>query len=240
MAVVLIFLAFVPLSLGYFIATLFAPLLLMGALLGLLLWVACFLPLKLALRLLSRSRSGRDLRGYLERPADLLIDFGVYFPQFVKPTVRGSSEPRILGRRLIGEMLVLAQAGMVGPAHLRVTRCFDRADFHGSSEGCVTRQVFGHDTGGAIDVTLIGLDGQTMSMGNFGFASEEEPTSSDQIASLLLPDLIRSNRSVLASALSGAGFVNSPNEWWHWSYGDQPWVDSSKESTGVQFESIHG
>ena len=34
----------------------------------------------------------------------------------------------------------------------------------------------------------------------------------------------RRNRTVLADALSGAGLVNYPTEWWHWSYGDRYWA----------------
>jgi D-alanyl-D-alanine dipeptidase len=29
---------------------------------------------------------------------------------------------------------------------------------------------------------------------------------------------------VLATALGGAGLVNYPTEWWHWSYGDRYWA----------------
>jgi D-alanyl-D-alanine dipeptidase len=29
---------------------------------------------------------------------------------------------------------------------------------------------------------------------------------------------------VLGDALSGAGLVNYPTEWWHWSYGDRYWA----------------
>ena len=28
----------------------------------------------------------------------------------------------------------------------------------------------------------------------------------------------------LAAALEGAGLVNYPTEWWHWSYGDRYWA----------------
>ncbi|MEU3710149.1 M15 family metallopeptidase [Streptomyces catenulae] len=31
----------------------------------------------------------------------------------------------------------------------------------------------------------------------------------------------RAHRRLLACALRGAGFVNYPTEWWHWSYGDR-------------------
>jgi D-alanyl-D-alanine dipeptidase len=39
-----------------------------------------------------------------------------------------------------------------------------------------------------------------------------------------LPAEARHNREVMAAALSEAGFVNYPTEWWHWSYGDRYWA----------------
>jgi D-alanyl-D-alanine dipeptidase len=32
------------------------------------------------------------------------------------------------------------------------------------------------------------------------------------------------NRSLLATAMATAGFCQHPNEWWHFSYGDQLWA----------------
>jgi D-alanyl-D-alanine dipeptidase len=34
----------------------------------------------------------------------------------------------------------------------------------------------------------------------------------------------RANRAVLGSALTAAGLVNYPTEWWHWSFGDRYWA----------------
>ena len=34
----------------------------------------------------------------------------------------------------------------------------------------------------------------------------------------------RANRELLARVLRGAGLVNYPTEWWHWSYGDRYWA----------------
>ena len=31
-------------------------------------------------------------------------------------------------------------------------------------------------------------------------------------------------RRALVDALAGAGLVNYPTEWWHWSYGDRYWA----------------
>jgi len=32
------------------------------------------------------------------------------------------------------------------------------------------------------------------------------------------------NRRLLYDAMSGAGFSNCRDEWWHWSYGDSAWA----------------
>ena len=34
----------------------------------------------------------------------------------------------------------------------------------------------------------------------------------------------RAHRVLLASVLGGAGLVNYPTEWWHWSFGDRYWA----------------
>jgi D-alanyl-D-alanine dipeptidase len=32
------------------------------------------------------------------------------------------------------------------------------------------------------------------------------------------------NRRILINALTTAGLINYPTEWWHWSYGDRYWA----------------
>lgn len=34
----------------------------------------------------------------------------------------------------------------------------------------------------------------------------------------------RAHRHILGTALSGAGLINPPTAWWHWSYGDPYWA----------------
>ena len=34
----------------------------------------------------------------------------------------------------------------------------------------------------------------------------------------------RAARDLLARALTDAGLVNYPTEWWHWSFGDRYWA----------------
>jgi D-alanyl-D-alanine dipeptidase len=39
-----------------------------------------------------------------------------------------------------------------------------------------------------------------------------------------ISDKARSRRDSLGTALAGAGLVNDPTEWWHWSFGDRYWA----------------
>lgn len=79
-----------------------------------------------------------------------------------------------------------------------------------------------HSTGGAIDVILIDLDGKPVDMG----INPLEPYHEDLICtdSPFITKVARENRDAMAKALSAVGFVNYPDEFWHWSYGDRRWA----------------
>lgn len=76
----------------------------------------------------------------------------------------------------------------------------------------------GHTTGGAVDVGLLGPDFHNLDMVAPTKGWEAAYTWSDFIG----PDAKR-NRSLIIAALSGVGFSNCRDEWWHWSYGDSAW-----------------
>ena len=80
-----------------------------------------------------------------------------------------------------------------------------------------------HSTGGAIDVRLIGPDGNVARMGPRGLASAR--TDYDRIS-----PTEAWNRRIFATAMSAAGFSNYEEEWWHWSYGDTLWALESGET----------
>lgn len=75
-----------------------------------------------------------------------------------------------------------------------------------------------HTTGGAVDVVLIDRQGRPLDLGELRHNSRAW-TDSEAI-----PPEQRGNRRLLIEAMSGAGFVNYPREWWHWSYGDRYWA----------------
>ncbi|MFK0290821.1 nitrilase-related carbon-nitrogen hydrolase [Streptomyces sp. NPDC090442] len=81
-----------------------------------------------------------------------------------------------------------------------------------------------HSAGGAVDLTLVTADGTEVDMGTPIDASPEESGGACYTSAPGLTPAVRANRRLLATALRGAGLVNYPTEWWHWSYGDRYWA----------------
>lgn len=80
-----------------------------------------------------------------------------------------------------------------------------------------------HTTGGAVDLTLCDTDGNELDLGSALDATPEQSngacyTDAD------VGESAAANRAVLVTALSRAGLVNYPTEWWHWSYGERYWA----------------
>lgn len=81
-----------------------------------------------------------------------------------------------------------------------------------------------HVAGAAVDVTLVDARGRDLDLGTRIGATPENSGGRSWFAADGLDETARENRATLAAALSGAGFVNYPTEWWHWSYGDRYWA----------------
>ncbi|RII11864.1 D-alanyl-D-alanine dipeptidase [Streptomyces sp. YIM 130001] len=81
-----------------------------------------------------------------------------------------------------------------------------------------------HSAGAAVDVTLADADGRELDMGTRMNASPEESAGACYTAAGSISDEARSRRGILGTALTAAGLVNYPTEWWHWSYGDRYWA----------------
>ena len=90
-----------------------------------------------------------------------------------------------------------------------------------------------HSTGAAVDLTLASRDGEPWDLGSpidaLGPFSHPEhfaelardaidPTRRQQAA------LFHERRETLAAVMHQAGFAQHPNEWWHFSHGDQLWA----------------
>lgn len=81
------------------------------------------------------------------------------------------------------------------------------------------RQGSGHQSGGAIDVSLCDKNGIDYDMGGEVRGFHEESDFDYPVS-----DEARKNRNILKSALEESGFINYPAEWWHYSFGDRLWA----------------
>jgi zinc D-Ala-D-Ala dipeptidase len=86
-----------------------------------------------------------------------------------------------------------------------------------------------HSTGSAIDLTLVWDDGEPLFMGSiFDDASAISATDHfEKLADLdwsFSAEEARASRRLLYWVMTEAGFANHPDEWWHYSWGDQMWA----------------
>jgi zinc D-Ala-D-Ala dipeptidase len=81
-----------------------------------------------------------------------------------------------------------------------------------------------HPTGAAIDLTLQYRDGSHIDMGSVVNATDAESSGSCYTQSAFINRHAANHRKILTNAMTAAGFVNYPSEWWHWSYGDRYWA----------------
>ncbi|GHF68989.1 D-alanyl-D-alanine dipeptidase [Amycolatopsis bartoniae] len=88
-------------------------------------------------------------------------------------------------------------------------------------------EVAPHCTGGAVDLTLVTETGEELDMGTEVNADPERSASACFTASDKISAEARRNRDLLGEALTAAGLVNYPTEWWHWSYGERYWAHTT-------------
>ncbi|MFF0744870.1 M15 family metallopeptidase [Streptomyces sp. NPDC004111] len=81
-----------------------------------------------------------------------------------------------------------------------------------------------HSAGAAVDLTLGDADGRELDLGTPIDASPEESDGACYTHAANISEEARAHRAVLSGALTAAGLVNYPTEWWHWSYGDRYWA----------------
>ncbi|MFH0178691.1 M15 family metallopeptidase [Streptomyces cacaoi] len=85
-------------------------------------------------------------------------------------------------------------------------------------------EVAPHVSGGAVDLTLCNQDGRELPLGTEVNATPQESRGACRTGAGNIGAEARANRALMAWALTAAGFVNYPTEWWHWSYGDRYWA----------------
>ena len=82
-----------------------------------------------------------------------------------------------------------------------------------------------HSTGAAVDLTLSSSDGTPLAMGGeidaIGAVSEPQHYAGWEDSEARR---WHQRRQLLAEVMGSAGFAQHPNEWWHYSFGDQLWA----------------
>ncbi|RYB94386.1 dipeptidase [Nocardioides oleivorans] len=81
-----------------------------------------------------------------------------------------------------------------------------------------------HVAGAAVDLTLVDVTGEELDMGTPIDATPEQSDGACYFAAAGISADARAHRDLLAEVLGGAGLVNYPTEWWHWSFGDRYWA----------------
>lgn len=81
-----------------------------------------------------------------------------------------------------------------------------------------------HVAGAAVDLTLVDDAGRALDLGTAIDATPEQSEGRCYLDAPGLPAHVRRHRAWLAEAMTTAGLVNYPTEWWHWSFGDRYWA----------------
>jgi D-alanyl-D-alanine dipeptidase len=93
-----------------------------------------------------------------------------------------------------------------------------------------------HSTGAAVDVTILNDLGEALDMGGeideLSERSHPDYYVSDQDGD---SQQYQFNRQLLARVMTNSGFIRHPQEWWHFSLGDQmwAWLHNQKHPTDI-------
>jgi D-alanyl-D-alanine dipeptidase len=85
-------------------------------------------------------------------------------------------------------------------------------------------EVAPHVAGAAVDLTLVDACGDELDLGTTIDATPEQSDGRCFTAADGIGADARAHRDLMARVLGGAGLVNYPTEWWHWSFGDRYWA----------------
>ena len=88
-----------------------------------------------------------------------------------------------------------------------------------------THNIPPHSTGAAIDIYLVDSNKKIVDMGikveNWKHDIDGSISKAD---SSNISNIAKQNRDIMSLALKKVDFVNYPEEYWHWSYGDRYWA----------------
>ena len=97
-----------------------------------------------------------------------------------------------------------------------------------------------HSTGAAVDLTLSSSDGTPLDMGGeidaIGAVSEPQHYAGREGSEARR---WHQRRQLLAEVMGASGFAQHPNEWWHYSFGDQLWAWRKGAAVAVYAEAVN-
>ena len=97
-----------------------------------------------------------------------------------------------------------------------------------------------HSTGAAVDLTLSSSDGTPLAMGGeidaIGAVSEPQHYAGREDSDA---QRWHQRRQLLADVMGASGFAQHPNEWWHYSFGDQLWAWRKGAAVAVYAEAVN-
>ena len=97
-----------------------------------------------------------------------------------------------------------------------------------------------HSTGAAVDLTLSSSDGTPLAMGGeidaIGAVSEPQHYAGREDSDA---QRWHQRRQLLADVMEAAGFAQHPNEWWHYSFGDQLWAWRRGAAVAIYAEAVN-
>jgi D-alanyl-D-alanine dipeptidase len=96
-------------------------------------------------------------------------------------------------------------------------RVLEEAGWHCSPSGTAP-----HLTGAAADLTLCDSRGAELDLG--GPVHADPTDGACRTGAAGISARAREHRNTLGTALTGAGLINLPTAWWHWSFGDPYWA----------------
>ncbi|MEO1095685.1 MAG: M15 family metallopeptidase [Cyanobacteria bacterium J06638_28] len=98
-----------------------------------------------------------------------------------------------------------------------------------------------HSTGAAIDITLADAGGIPIDMGSpiDEVSARSHPNYFQQFAEQTCQQM-HHHRSLLKQVMMQAGFRQHPNEWWHFSKGDQLWAWLMSQETQTPYTACYG
>lgn len=93
-----------------------------------------------------------------------------------------------------------------------------------------------HQTGGAVDVTLVDERGDELQMGT-NYRDHSNMAKIPMFAKTCTPTE-KANRTILRKSMLSAVFYFYPGEWWHYSYGDQSWAAYTGNNNAIYGEKV--